>query len=142
MANEEKIEELQEILREDPQNFQARRELAILLIDAGFPKEAAQHLLYLAKTFPDDSAIYYNLGIAYEKQKEFKKAQEAYLKCLEIAPQEIDAVYNLGLVYTELQKYDEGIKCFKKVLQQDSNDSNSYFNIGICYFKKVILSMP
>ena len=74
MANEEKIEELQEILREDPQNFQARRELAILLIDAGFPKEAAQHLLYLAKTFPDDSAIYYNLGIAYEKQKEFKKA--------------------------------------------------------------------
>ena len=47
MSKSEQIEELQAILREDSENFRARRELALILIDSGFAKEAAQHLIYL-----------------------------------------------------------------------------------------------
>ena len=43
MSKLDKIEELQNILKEDHSNFQARRQLAVLLLDSGFPKEALQH---------------------------------------------------------------------------------------------------
>ena len=49
MSDIDKIEELQGLLREDVNNFQARRELAVLLMDAGFNEESLKNLLYLSK---------------------------------------------------------------------------------------------
>jgi tetratricopeptide (TPR) repeat protein len=136
MSKLDKIEELQQLLKEDATNFQARRQLAVLLMDCGFNEEALRHLLYLSKTFTDDSGVYYNLGIVYEKMKKFDKAKEAYLKSIEIEPKSLDAIYNLGLVYVELKEYSLAIESFKYILSIEKNDSNSYFNLGLIYFKK------
>ena len=57
------IEKLQQILQEDPSNFQTRRELAILLANNGFNEEALSNLKYLTKYFKEDAELYYNLGI-------------------------------------------------------------------------------
>ena len=113
MSKAERIEELQEILREDNTNLPARRELAVLLLDTGYPKEALAHFIYLSKIITDDSGIFYNLGIACEKLKLYKEAKEAYLKAIELSPAELDATYNLGLVLTELREYDRAIECFE-----------------------------
>ena len=51
MGNE--IEKLQTILQEDPSNFQARRELSILLADNGFNEEALSNLQYLLNHYFD-----------------------------------------------------------------------------------------
>ena len=85
---ENKIEKLQSILQEDPSNFQARRELSILLADNGFNEEALSNLQYLTKYFPEDAELHYNLGILYEKQKDFLNAKEEYQKAVKISPQE------------------------------------------------------
>lgn len=135
MSKLDRIEELQNIIKEDSSNFQARRKLAVLLMDFGFNEEALQHLLYLSRNFKDDDGIFYNLGIVYEKLKEFHKAKDSYLKALEISPDSIDAIYNLGLVYMELKEYPKAIELFEKILQEDSQDSNTYFNLGLIYFK-------
>ena len=136
MSDIDRIQDLQDTLAKDEQNFQARRELALILLDNGYSKEALQHLLYLKEFFSDDSGIYYNLGIVYEKIKQYNKATDAYQTAIKLAPEEADAYFNLGLVYIEQKKYDEGIECFKNVLKVDENDSNTYFSLGICYFKK------
>lgn len=136
MSKIDKVEELQNILKEDASNFQARRQLAVLLLDMGYPEEAKQHLLYLSKIFTDDSGIFYNLGITYEKLKDLNSAEKAYNKAIELAPDEIDSYYNLGLVYIDKKIYDKAIDCFETVLQKDNNDSNAYFSIGLCYFKE------
>ena len=137
MSKLDKIEELQGLIKEDSSNFQARRELAVLLMDCGFNEEALQHLLYLSKMFSYDDGIYYNLGIVYEKMKKIPKSERKPMKkTVEIEPDAMDAVYNLGLVYTELQEYDRAIECFEQVISSDVEDSNSYFNIGLVYFKK------
>lgn len=136
MSNIDKIEELQLLLREDKSNFQARRQLGVLLLDNGFTKEALSHFIYLSKIFPEDSGIYYNLGIVYEKLKELDKAENAYLKAIEFSPKEVDAHYNLGLVYIDKKEYEKAVDCFESVLAQDNKDSNSYFSIGLCYFKE------
>lgn len=73
MAND--IETLQSILKSDPSNFQARRELSILLVNNGFNEEAEGNLEYLLKYFPDDAEILYNLGIVYEKLKKIRTSK-------------------------------------------------------------------
>ena len=45
----------------------------------------------MSKIFNNDSGIYYNLGITYEKLKNPDKAQEAYIKAISLAPEEVDA---------------------------------------------------
>lgn len=129
------IEKLQTLLCEDQNNFQARRELAIILADNGFNEEALNNLLYLNKYFPDDAELLYNTGILYEKLKNFSEAKNVYEKAIALSPQE-DFYYNLGEVLVELKEWDNAIEMFENVLKTDSNDGNCFFNIGFCYFKK------
>lgn len=130
----EGIEELQQILRDDPYNFQARRSLSIALLDAGFNEEAKKNLLYLVRTFPDNAELLYNLGIAYEKLKQYEKAENAYIRAIELSP-ETDFFYNLGITFVEEEKYDMAIPVFLKVVEVEPEDSNTLFNLGLCYFK-------
>lgn len=136
MSDLVKIEKLQQMLRTDPSNFQARRQLAMILLDSGYTKEALAHFLHLAEIFKDDSELFYNIGIIYEKLKDLKKAKDAYETAIQLAPDDVDAYYNLGLVYTDLGEQEKAIDCFETVLDADNDDSNTYFNIGICYFKQ------
>ena len=138
MSKIDKIEELQNLLREDSQNFQARRQLAVLLTDCGFNEEALKNLIYLSKTFADDSGIFYNLGIVYEKLKNLKKAKESYQKAIEIEPDAIDAIYNLGLVCTDLTEFDtieftpssdNVIDNWSNVSYVNLNDGKEFFNV-------------
>lgn len=135
MTMESEIEKLQELLQQDPSNFQARRELSILLASNGFNEEALSNLQYLEKFFPEDAELQYNLGILYEKTKDFEKAKNSYQKAISISPQD-DFYYNLGEVLVTLNEWDEAIKAFKTVIANDANDGNCYFNLGICYFNK------
>lgn len=133
MGNE--IEKLQSVLQSDPSNFQARRELSILLADNGFNEEALSNLQYLVKYFPEDAELQYNIGILYEKLKNFEKAKKAYQNAIKISPQ-ADFYYNLGEVLVTLKEWDDAIESFKTVLKTDSKDGNCYFNLGLCYYNK------
>ncbi len=129
------VERLQELLKNDPSNFQARRELSVILADNGFNEEALVNLKYLEKYFPEDADISYNIGIINEKLKDYKSAEKAYRKAISISPQ-ADFYYNLGEVLINLSKWDDAIDSFNEVLKTDSNDNNCYFNLGVCYFNK------
>ena len=129
------IEKLQTLLQKDPSNFQARRELSILLARDGFNEEALSNLKYLSKYFPEDAEIWYNLGIQYEKVKDFKRAKKSYEKAIEILPQD-DFLYNYGETLVELEEWDEALAAFQIVIKNNPTDGNSHFNIGLCYFKK------
>lgn len=122
MGREEKIAELEEVLSKNNTDYKTRRKLAVMLLDSGYTEDAMKHFLYLSKIFQEDSGIFYNLGIAYEKMKSFELAKEAYEKAIEISPQDTDAIYNLGLVLIELKNYTYAIECFEKVLQEDNED--------------------
>lgn len=136
MSKIDKIEQLQAMVKNDPQNVELRKQLAVLLTDFGFNEEALGHFLYLSKNMVADEGVFYNLGITYEKLRSFEKAKDAYLKAIALKENFLDAVYNLGLVYIELKEFDKAIDCFEKILVDDSQDSNTYFNLGLCYFKK------
>ena len=56
MSKFDKIEELQRIIKEDSANLDARRQLAVLLMDCGFNEESLGHLLHLSKAFSYDGS--------------------------------------------------------------------------------------
>lgn len=134
MSDIEEIKELQEVLKGDSSNFQARRRLAILLLDNGFSEDSLKQFLFLIGIFPEDPSLYYNLGIVYEKIKKLDLAVQAYQKAISLSP-ETDFYYNLGLVYIDKQEYEKAIKAFEMVIKTDVNDANSYFCLGVCYNK-------
>ena len=80
MADEQdlqEIEELQAILREDSSNFQARRRLAVVLLDKGFNEESLKQFQFLISIFPQDASLYYNKGIVNER---FTKSRTSIFK--------------------------------------------------------------
>lgn len=129
------IEKLQKLLQEDPSNFQARRELSVLLANNGFNEEALANLRFLEQYFPNDADISYNIGIICEKLKNYEDARIAYEKAISVSPQD-DFYYNLGEVLVNLGEWDKAIEVFNEVLKHDPNDGNCYFNIGVCYLNK------
>ena len=74
MAEIELFENLKSIVERDPSNFQAKRELAILCLDMGFEKTALNHLNSLSQIFPEDSNLFFNIGICWEKLGNLKFA--------------------------------------------------------------------
>ena len=61
---------------------------------------AVRGLTEVTKNHPDQSDNWYLLGNSYFADKQFDKAIEAYLKCLEISPKFLKARANLGISYT------------------------------------------
>lgn len=136
MDNYERIEELYEIIRNDPTNFQAIRELSVELLDSGNNEEALKQLVYLIGIFPEDSRLYFNAGYTFERLKLFDKAEYSYRKAIEIDSNVADYYYNLGYLLMQQKKgVKEAVNCFKKVLELEPNDANTFFNLGVIYLK-------
>ena len=97
MSYLKEIENLTNLIKDDPTNFQARRELTVALMDKGFNEEAIKQLSYLITVFPDDARLHYNLGIAWDKMRNFNQAKKAYETALSYEPEELDFLYNEGI---------------------------------------------
>ena len=136
MNDVQRFESLKKTIETDPTNFQARREIAMMCLDMGFDSMALKQLLYLSNTFPNDANLYFNIGICWEKLKQFKFALEAYKKAVELKEDEPDFIYNLALAYENLGQDDEALMQFKRVVCLEADDSNSFFCIGCILAKK------
>ena len=136
MNDIQRFESLKKTIENDPTNFQARRELAVMCLDMGFDSMALKHLNYLANTFPNDANLYFNIGICWEKLKQFKFALNSYKKAVELKEDEPDFIYNLALCYENLGDDDEALMQFKRVVCLESDDSNSFFLYRLSAFKK------
>ena len=75
----------------------------------------------------------YNLGLVFEKFKEFNKAKTFYKKAIESKPDYLDAHNNLGIIFRELGDLKNAKICFQKVLAIDSNYAIAIFNLGVTF---------
>ena len=62
MSNDS-ISELQEKLKQNPNDIHLIEEYAIALSDIGENQEALKNFIYLKKVSPDNPQVYYNIGI-------------------------------------------------------------------------------
>ena len=57
------IKELQEKLKENPNDYKTIEEYAIALSEIGENEEALKNFIYLKNNFPPSALVYYNIGI-------------------------------------------------------------------------------
>jgi tetratricopeptide (TPR) repeat protein len=71
--------------------------------------------LLKAKDFnPKDGYTFYNLGEAYQFQKNYAEAEKALNQAIVLMPKSPEAHWKLGYVYEKLKKWDPALNVYKK----------------------------
>lgn len=73
------------------------------------------------------SDIYYYLGLAYDRERDWAKAAEAFTKALDAQPDNIEAKLQRGFAYAELGKFEKAEKDLKEFI--DRGGGGSAFNL-------------
>lgn len=131
-----KLEKIRIQLEQSPENLLIREQYAILLSDNGFVNEAIKEYNFLITLSANNSDLYYNLGILYEKAKDLSTAIKYYQKTVEMDPKNSDYHYNLAYALDMHGDIDGAFKEYQITINLDPSDSNALFNIGCIYSKK------
>jgi tetratricopeptide (TPR) repeat protein len=96
----------------------------------------AYHLaLAGVREFPDEIALWTNLGGASQGLWLQDEAESAYRKALTLVrvPKHAETIYlNLGALNIDCGNFDEGEKWIKKLLELRPHDKNTLGNLGFC----------
>jgi tetratricopeptide (TPR) repeat protein len=81
-----------------------------------------------------DDYNYFRSGRIYEQFEEFDRAEEEFLKSLEINPENTSAWYSLGTLYAEREDFEEAERIFERIVEIDPNDAVVHKDLGTLYF--------
>lgn len=74
-----------------------------------------------ASLIPTDPAPVYNIGLVYLRKKQDAKAEEAFLKVIELDPKHQEAYLQLGNLYERHNRIDEALNAFVGAVQINPN---------------------
>jgi tetratricopeptide (TPR) repeat protein len=99
-------------------------------------RQQFQRQLELATTNPRDSDAHYQLGLIYQKRRQYSEAVARFEKAIEIDPSESDAQYQLGRIAREQGRFDDAIRYLKAAAALDDKLSSSevWRELGAAYF--------
>lgn len=93
-------------------------------------EKALENILYLTPHFAHS-----NLGYAYYKKGEYKKAVESYLKATKYQPSFSKAYHNLGITYEAMNELDKAVGAYEESIRYAPETPVSYFYLGKLYIK-------
>jgi len=82
---------------------------------------------------PDDDSIKINLSVFYQRQKEYKKAEEVLKYLLAKNPQNANLHYRLALVYKDAGQYETAISELLKSMEFAPPIINPSIELGNLY---------
>lgn len=85
------LQSFSEALKTQPGNFEAQKGAAFTLLYKGNARQAAQAFENLTVTAPSDYDLFIGKGLAYQADKQYRKAQTAFSRALELRPQSAEA---------------------------------------------------
>jgi tetratricopeptide (TPR) repeat protein len=106
----EAIAEFQTVLKLDPDYHAAHYRIGLCYHHAGQLNAAIHHLLESTVVTPEYVMAHYHLGVMYYKQEEYKKAELAFQRLMQEAPDDTASAKYLSLIAEQLNhKSEEGI---------------------------------
>ena len=91
-------------------------------------KIAKEYFLKALQIEPENSKLYYTLGIHHIKDKDWQKVYDLMMKSIEFNPENKNAFLVLGYTCMKMQKYDEAEKSFKNAEKLMSEQERILFN--------------
>lgn len=83
---------------------------------------------------PTASQAQNNVGIYWQRQKEFKTALPFYEEAIKLNPKYARAYSNMGACYYDLQRYQESIPIYHKAIQSDPGFADAWYNLGNSWY--------
>ncbi len=130
------IEFYQQILKEDPENYQAIRELAqVYSWNKEYNKSIQYYDMLLSKSPTDYDALLGKAQVLSWKG-EYNKAEDLYTKAIEAVPDYLDAYLGLANTYLWTSKYNKALNLLRKL--EGENPENQEITKKICdiYYAK------
>lgn len=131
-----------------PDNDTFEKQEINLLINSGQVDVAKDRINDAIKKEPDNANLYFNLGYLYEQLENPEKAEEAYLKAIEIDPDYLDAnfnyaVYNYNKAADLLAKArDMDLQTYRKEGKKIEKEAKEYLRKAKPYFEKALELAP
>jgi tetratricopeptide (TPR) repeat protein len=97
---------------------------------------AIEHLLKAVRDEPNFFEAYNNLGVQYQKLKQWESAIKAFQKALALRNTSVKSYIGLGSVYLTLGQLDSAIESFSSALRLDSNSVYAHLALGQIFFQK------
>jgi tetratricopeptide (TPR) repeat protein len=112
-------------------------------IESAFRTRQSFHQNLVASTVnPNDAEAHYQLGLIYQRRRQYTDAITRFQKAVEIDPREIDAHYQLGRIAREQGRLQEAIGHFDAVVSQDDKHAHNeiWREIGATYLAASMLN--
>ncbi len=82
------------------------------------------------KIQPERWDTYFNLGVAFLKQKQYAQAGESFERAIAIKPDYAWSYYHLGEAFAEQNLSDRSLVCFRQALKLNFQDYRLQFKLG------------
>ncbi|MDX1777173.1 MAG: tetratricopeptide repeat protein, partial [Desulfobulbales bacterium] len=121
-------------LQMDQLNYEVYILLGAAHFKGGNFAEAEKIILAGIKHFPEQGALYRQLGVVYENQNRLPEAVAVLEKALTTEDVDLARTYNtLGIVYWRLQKFQQSVTAARKAIAANPELSDAYLTLGITY---------
>lgn len=161
--SEQSIMELEEAIKNDPQNPDLRLSLAEAYLTSGNYESAILHAQEVIKTAPEKDTALFVLGVAHASLQQYDQAIAPLVKFAELREQtemaNMDqlletALYFLGESYLQAGKPQDAISPLLRALEINHTDADAMYKVAtayaqtnqhseaIVYYEKAILFVP
>lgn len=132
---------LQALIEVDPKNIRNYLAYGSVLSDAKAYKEmgdlydrAVEAIGPVPKR--SDWTVFFQRGIAYERQKNWAKAEPSFLKALELNPNQPQVLNYLGYSWVDMNiNLDKGLDMIRKAVELKPDDGYIVDSLGWAYFR-------
>jgi Tfp pilus assembly protein PilF len=99
-------------------------------------RQHLQQQLEIATTNPRDADAHYQLGLVYQKRRQYSEAIARFQKAIEIDPSESEAQFQLGRIAREQGRFEDAIGYLKTAagLNDKLASSEVWRELGAAYF--------
>ncbi|WP_160010104.1 tetratricopeptide repeat protein [Rhizobium sp. 18055] len=138
---EEARKHLQGLIESDPKDIRSYLAYGSVLSDAkDYPAMAANYdkAVDMIGPLPGKNAwtVFFQRGIAYERIKQWDKAEPSFRKALELNPNQPQVLNYLGYSWIDMNKnLDEGLDMIKKAVDLRPDDGYIIDSLGWAYFR-------
>mgnify|MGYP001766556398 CR=1 FL=1 len=137
---EEASKHLRAVIERTPKDLDAIQALGdVLRADKKFAEAAeiySQALAQIATPAKGDWQLFYYRGIAYERTKQWSKAEADFDEALKLQPDEPHVLNYLGYSWIDMgQNLDKGLALVKKAVELKSDDGYIVDSLGWAYYK-------
>jgi len=123
----------EEALTRKPTAIEPMTQIAMIKVAQGKPGEARERVLRQIEQSPQSPLLHNLLGDLWANAKDFKQAEQAYRKAIDLDNSMLPVYMNLARTYYQTGKVDEAIKEYEAVLAKDPTAIQAHMMLGIIH---------